>query len=208
MFATVTDNLASGTLEVNKINGDADVEICFVAEALPVTLTSFEGKMEEGVSFLNWETASELNNKGFEIEHSTDGRAFSTVEFVLGQGTTQSVSNYSFLHKSPAKGDNYYRLKQIDFDGAFEYSDIVYLINKANNSPVTIYPNPASDRISYQGVAATLKIYDIYGRQLIQQTAAVENTSIDISGLEVGTYMVEISTTTNEKIFKRFIKSK
>ena len=84
MFASVTDNLTSGSLVVNKINGDADVEICFVVAALPVELISFTGENTARGSQLNWVTASELNNAHFEVEYSTDGRDFTMLDKVAG----------------------------------------------------------------------------------------------------------------------------
>lgn len=207
MFASVTDNLAGGTLEVNKINGDADVQICFVAAVLPVELTSFEGRSEEVGSILNWETASELNNDYFEVQYSMDGRDFTMLNKVAGNGTTSTSQNYSYVHKNPTSTNNYYRLKQVDFDGAFEYSDIVYLQSKRGDDPIAIYPNPAYDVVTYQGVAATLTFYDVYGRKVMEKNTE-ERTTFDVSNLEIGVYLIEISTGTNEKMIKQFIKNK
>ncbi len=203
-FAAINSSDASINFETTYTG--SEVEICIIAAALPVELTTFEGRMQEATSILNWETASELNNKGFEIEHSTDGRTFAFVDFVLGNGTTQTVSEYSFIHKDPTAGDNYYRLKQIDFDGAFEYSDIVYLENTKNDAPGTIYPNPAVSEVTYEGAPATLSVYDALGQLVLQELAEVERTTLDISQLQTGVYFMEITTDSNEITVKRFMK--
>ena len=204
-FASVTISNPALAFEVD-YSDPTRVKIRIIPAALPVELTTFEGRMQEATSILNWETASELNNKGFEIEHSTDGRTFAFVDFVLGNGTTQTVSEYSFIHKDPTAGDNYYRLKQIDFDGAFEYSDIVYLENTKNDAPGTIYPNPAVSEVTYEGAPATLSVYDALGQLVLQELAEVERTTLDISQLQTGVYFMEITTDSNEITVKRFMK--
>ncbi len=205
-FATINSSDASINYEVTY--EPTEVIICVIAAVLPVELITFEGRMEDGATFLNWETASEINNDYFEVEHSTDGRTFTMLDMVQGNGTTSSVSKYEFLDKNPAVNGNYYRLKQVDFDGAFEYSNIVYVENKKNETPGIIYPNPAYNEVTYEGAAATLSLYDVYGRQVMQLATDLEKTTLDISQLEVGVYLIEIATSSNETVIKRFMKTK
>src|SRR5690606_16860319 len=92
---------------------------------IPVELTSFAGSTVNGNVVLNWNTASETNNSGFEIQRSTDRVNFSNIAFVPGFGTTTQPRSYSYTDNSVNNGTYYYRLKQVDYNGAFAYSDIV-----------------------------------------------------------------------------------
>ncbi len=100
----------------------------------------------------------------------------------------------------------YPRLKQVDFDGAFEYSDIIYLKYEEDNTPVIIYPNPANESLTYEGTAATLTFYDIQGRQVLSQVTTTEKTTVDISNLRHGVYTIEIITNTGQIIFEKLVK--
>jgi len=91
---------------------------------LPVELTRFELRPAAGDVALQWETASEWNNDYFQVEHSRDGHRFEVIAELNGRGTTQFTQQYAFLHRQPGAGTHYYRLRQVDFDGRFEYSPI------------------------------------------------------------------------------------
>ncbi|MFQ3596987.1 MAG: hypothetical protein SNJ66_01460, partial [Chloroherpetonaceae bacterium] len=120
---------------------------------LPVELTSFTArKTAQGVE-LAWQTASEQNNAGFEVERKSEGATWNTLGFVRGNGTTTEAQSYSFLDNS-ASGKVQYRLKQVDFDGQFEYSNIIEV---DAGLPKTFelsqnYPNPFNPTtvINYQ----------------------------------------------------------
>lgn len=93
---------------------------------LPVELTYFDGKALEEQNSLSWVTASEPNNSHFEIELSTDGKHFSKIGEIAGNGTTSQMSYYSFTHDNPPSAA-YYRLKQVDYNGAFKHADVVFV---------------------------------------------------------------------------------
>ncbi len=148
-----------------------------VSSIIPVELTSFSGRVENGSVILNWSTATETNNRGFEVERSQkseDGNQnWENVGFVNGNGTTTKQHNYSFKDNKNLSGNYNYRLKQIDFDGSFEYSNIV----EVNiTSPVKFsleqnYPNPFNPGtvISWKSPVSsrqTLKVYDVLGREV------------------------------------------
>lgn len=120
---------------------------------LPVELTSFTANASDGKVTLNWKTASEINNMGFELERSIDNNNFYRIAFIDGHGTTQNIQEYTYIDKINSR-EIYYRLKQIDFDGSFEYSSIVKVENNVpdNFSVSQNYPNPfnPSTRIIYQ----------------------------------------------------------
>lgn len=116
----------------------------FDVAPLPVELISFRASVTNGTVTLSWSTATELNNKGFEIQKNTSCSNFVTIGFVKGAGTTTSANSYSFTDNSLFSGKAVYRLKQIDFDGRYEYSNEVEvdIISEMNYTLLQNYPNP------------------------------------------------------------------
>ena len=111
---------------------------------VPVELASFTATTNGNEVLLNWSTATELNNLGFEIQRSIDGKEFFTVGFVNGHGTTTEQQSYSYADKNLDNGNYYYRLKQVDYDGSYEYSDVIEVDYRASSSYLLeqCYPNP------------------------------------------------------------------
>lgn len=97
------------------------------ASVLPVTLFNFTGLIKDNKAVLTWSTANEINNKGFEVEVSRDNKTFSSIGFVAAVKNSTGVNNYSYTDDKILSGSNYYRLKQIDNDGAYRYSTVVKL---------------------------------------------------------------------------------
>jgi len=174
-----------------------------VTDVVPVELASFSAfSLNDGVK-LEWTTVSELNNNGFEIERSLNTQTnFITIGFVRGNGTTTEINNYSYTDRLELTGARsiYYRLKQIDYDGTFSYSNIV---NVEVNIPDGFvlnqnYPNPfnPSTKISYSvasDVFVSLKLYDFLGKEvnaLVNETkvAGIYEVTFDASNLPSGTY--------------------
>ncbi len=112
--------------------------------AVPVELTSFTATTNGKEVILSWSTATELNNHGFEIQRSMQGGEFFTVGFVNGKGTTTEQQNYSFADRNFEDGNYYYRLKQVDYNGSYDYSDVVEIEWRAFNSYLLEqnFPNP------------------------------------------------------------------
>ena len=193
---------------------------------LPVELSSFTAENFSGGVILKWETATETNNSGFEVERSQMSKVKSQTEwqrigFVEGQGTTTEIQTYSFTDK-PVPGIYKYRLKQIDFDGTFAYSPEVEAEVKAPNvfSLEQNYPNPfnPSTKIKYtipasslnpfskgEGTFVTLKVFDILGNEvatLVNEEQApgvyeVEfSTSSGIRQLGSGIYLYQLKAGT------------
>ncbi|MGE5810106.1 MAG: hypothetical protein ACM339_01290 [Ignavibacteria bacterium] len=112
---------------------------------LPVELSSFSASVLNGKVVLKWTTASELNNRGFEVEKSSNNSGFVSVGFVPGSGTSAEENNYVFTISDADTGIQYYRLKQIDTDGSVKYSKIINI--RVNIAPLKFnlaqnYPNP------------------------------------------------------------------
>ncbi|MCB9304956.1 MAG: hypothetical protein H6565_00005, partial [Lewinellaceae bacterium] len=122
-------------------NSQAQVEVA--CGLLPVELLEFKAViMEEGVKLV-WSTASEKDNLGYNLEHSIDARHWSAIGFVSGNGTTTQQMNYAYMDEHPMPGVNYYRLKQMDTDGNFEYSSVVIADVKTGGAQFDIFPNPS-----------------------------------------------------------------
>ena len=137
----------------------------------PVTLLSFEGELKGDQVLLSWETETEQNNDFMVVEHSTDGRRFTEIGRVKGAGTTIVPQSYSLWHERPQPGLNYYRLKQVDFDGAFAYHGLIVIEYKGTGSILQVFPTLASERLdvrvsSSSGQPGELVIFDINGRPL------------------------------------------
>ena len=110
---------------------------------LPVELLNFNAVMNNRIVDLTWQTASEQNNDFFTVERSANGFDFEPVLYKDGAGNSNTLLSYSVKDLKPLDGVSYYRLKQTDFDGAFEYSDI-RVVSNAENEQLLIYPNPSN----------------------------------------------------------------
>jgi len=171
--------------------------------SLPVELTSFTAQTtSEGVR-LSWTTASELNNSGFEVQRSTNQTNWATLGFVRGAGTTTEAQSYSFVDAS-ASGRVFYRLKQVDFDGQFEYSNIIE-VNAGVPKTFALeqnYPNPfnPSTAISYQLPVASnvsLKVFDMLGKEVAtlvnaRQEAGAYTVNFNANNLSSGVYFYRL----------------
>ncbi len=131
------------------VNAPSSFSIDFYGEdPLPVELSNFYGKKEENKISLHWVTVSEQNNDYFEVQRSSTGMqdSFKSIATINGAGNNNSVLDYFYIDDNPSLGDNYYRLKQVDFDGAFEYSETIYqkCCSEPNLNEIKVYPNTAS----------------------------------------------------------------
>jgi hypothetical protein len=175
---------------------------------VPVELVSFSATTNGNSVNLNWSTATEINNSGFEIERAWSSASstlnWDKVGFVNGNGTTTELQSYSFTDDNLTSGKYLYRLKQIDFDGTFEYSnEIEVIVTLPDEFELSQnYPNPfnPSTSIKYQIAASnpvSLKIYDVLGNEvatLVNEVKPVGNYEInfDASSLSSGTYFYKL----------------
>jgi len=157
---------------------------------LPLKLISFTAYMQNKTVQLQWRTANEINSSHFEIQRSADSRNFKAIAFVNAEG--RSANNYFTTDRLPLSGNNYYRLKIIDRDGTFTYSDLAR-INFEEKSSVIVQPNPAHDFIIIKNGDQynRLRIMDISGKQMIQFEKRLDNR-YNISHLSKGIYLIEL----------------
>ncbi len=166
--------------------------------ALPVQFSMFNANWlsnEHKIAILDWQTASEQNNSHFEIERSFNGVDFEKVGIVEGAGSTFSESNYQFSdyieNNSGFVDLVYYRLKQVDFDGKFDYSEIRKLSNDIDAiQTFSVWPNPTNLGIVQFSVAGNYSIFNLQGVLLKQ----IQNESkLDVSDFKAGTYIIKSS---------------
>jgi hypothetical protein len=163
--------------------------------ALPVEWLSFSGKAQEGYrAVLAWQTATEINSEGFVIEKSLDGKRFEDIGFVAGQGDSKVITSYTFTD-SRFYQSAYYRLRQTDVDGAFEYSDLIF-IEVPIESRLQLYPNPFQHMVELNlpdHVELHASTYSINGQLVLQDNCKVVELEAQLTALPAGLYILKLS---------------
>jgi hypothetical protein len=170
-----------------------------------VSISSFTGVQYGESDILKWTSSSEQNNAYFNLQHSTDGIRFVTLQKVLTQavgGNSATSLYYQTTNSTPSTGHNYYRLQQVDIDGKSTlYANVIDLNRLGKGSSVNIYPNPVNDVLNIDLMATeasvtVVKITDMSGRLIQQvQTNAVQgfNTiQVNLSALSSGLYTIQL----------------
>ncbi|MBO9657838.1 MAG: T9SS type A sorting domain-containing protein [Chitinophagaceae bacterium] len=165
---------------------------------LPVTWLYVRGELKNDRSYIDWATANEQDADKFLVEHSTDGRQFATVGEVKATGNSSTTKQYQFIHASPAKGMNYYRLKQLDKNGSFTYSKALHLLYQPDRKELLITPNPATDQVYViSGTGRNLikaELFDMSGKLVLskQLNSGQQVYSLDISSVLKGVYILKL----------------
>lgn len=201
-------------LTVSGLNIFCDFALAGNDAPLPVELASFTSVINGRDVTLNWSTSSEVNNSGFDIERSVINGTWTKIGNVEGHGTTNSANSYSFADRGLNSGVYNYRLKQIDFNGNFEYFNLSNEVNigipeKYNMSQN--YPNPfnPSTTISFDlpfDSKVSLKLFDMTGREVASlvsefKTAGYHTVNYNASNLSSGVYFYRITAEANGKNF-------
>ena len=183
---------------------------CELLSALPVELIAFNAAERDEQIHLSWTTATEIDNDYFQVEHSTNGINFDIVEKIQGAGTSISIKEYNFIHETPSNSANYYRLKQVDFDGAFEYSKVVSLFFKGDDEWF-LHPTLTGDQITIQWSEniqpEAISIFSLTGKMVFDKKINIENSveEIDVQHLPKGHYFLKLKSGRSIST-KRFIK--
>jgi hypothetical protein len=186
---------------------------------LPVTLVKFTAANNKGNVIASWTTASEINNKGFEVQVSVNGQSFETVGFVKGAGNSIASLNYSYIHDRAFVKHNstvlYYRLKQLDNDGKYSYSNAVKVSSSNMSQTVSAYPNPFSDNVNLtantmEAAAMTITVTDLQGRTVATESVNLakgnNEFALNLAHLAKGTYFIKTEVSGESTMFK-LIKS-
>lgn len=183
-----------------------------VSSPLPVELLNFEAKPAASRVDLNWTTASETGNDHFEIERSDDGNTFTRIGTVSGAGNSTSVRQYSFNDAAPLRGISYYRLRQVDFDGGFTFSDI-----QAVNMRLLVkghpYPMPASSEVFFEAESTDYQLlvrYEVISSEGHPVLAGVSQHALGLhristSALNPGSYILRLDDGLTQRSFPLLI---
>jgi hypothetical protein len=220
-------DLGSGTdLSADSRSGSFSGTGTFNNSALPVEMSSFEIELKENSAVLKWETVTEVDNAGFEIQRrlvnsrlAIGNSQFTQVGFVSGSGTSTSPKQYSFVDKDVSPGRYSYRLRQIDRNGTFKYSREVQI--EVGEAPKSFslsqnYPNPFNPSTTIEFTVPSdgrvvLKVYDITGRDLVTlvdrelKAGVIQQAVFDASKLASGIYFVRLQFGSKELLKKMLL---
>ena len=214
-FINVSDSSNNGPQDVvdPNNNGNAgepgeNIPTPFNFASLPVRFISITASVVDNTSsMVKWVVATPtVNSDKFEVEYSADGRNWSSIGIVKISNANQS--NYRFLHTNIPAGNLYYRIREIDIDGAYVYSNIVLLRNKNTSNSFVIFPNPANNYITISAPANSagktqIILYDAVGRQLSAAIMSDYTEEINTADFPNGAYVLKIinnGTATTQKV--------
>lgn len=179
----------------------------FTVSVFPVEFLYFSAETEGNTAILTWATASELNNDFFSVEKSHDGLTYKEAGQVNGAGTSQEMNTYSFRDEQAMTGKSYYRLRQVDFDGQFAYSNVVEVTVVNESGFFQFSPNPVQDLLSIEVASeGSASIYALNG-QLVKETKLYPGLNrVDLGQLQAGIYLLSVETTDMPKAVSKIVK--
>lgn len=171
----------------NNYHGPVSINNCRIG-SLPIELGAFWSTLEGRRVRLNWMTETETNNSHFILQRSKDGLSYKNLELIAGHGTTTQAHYYEYIDEQPFTGVNYYRLKQVDFDGSFSYSNVLTEDLPSFGNSIYVYPNPAN-------VAVTIDLTELDTRDVKIQLINPLGQVVHAKALTQAINQWEISTT-------------
>ncbi len=179
---------------------------------LPVELINFTAQHFGSGHLIKWRSASEINTMHYELERSQNGRNFEVVTITSAQGSNTSGADYSFRVEEPFNGNNFYRLKMVDIDRSFTYSNIALLVNSLETN-WSVYPNPTAEVLYISFPESSdednfpAAIFDAAGKLLKRfSIKASQKNAVDVAVLPAGVYYLRF-VIKNQPMFIRFVKS-
>jgi PKD repeat protein len=177
--------------------------------ALPVNLVKFQANKKDNDALLSWTTLSEVNNDGFVIMKSIDGKNFEALDFVKGKGNSSEEQVYQYTDQDLSFGQYYYMLVQKDFDGNTSNSEVVNISFTADGNTIAVYPNPTKDLINLEGsgVLKNVKLFNALGQEIsVSQNIVAENKiQIQVSNIPRGIYTVKAENNLSQFVKQIFI---
>ncbi|MGI8634416.1 MAG: T9SS type A sorting domain-containing protein [Segetibacter sp.] len=174
---------------------------------MPVTLKGFSGSINKQNALLKWSTATEIDNDHFEIEHSLNGKDFTSIAQVKANGTSTTENSYTYLHENVTAGKHFYRITDIDKSGNKRYSQIITL-SSGIGSALQLYPNPAASFISVTASSLLqgneFAISSLTGQTVVK--GVIGKQQIDVQKLTSGNYLFSIKTKDGELLKTQFLK--
>ena len=198
---TTSDGLmydCGSDIVLNDLNSNSKQDWRDVDKVLPVSLIYFDAKVLDNKVKLEWATASEKNNDYFEVQRSTNNKDFEIIDIVNGNGNSNIIINYSTYDYNIEDAVVYYRLKQVDYDGTTDYSNVVAIRNNPEII-VEIYPNPSNGIMNISvKEAIEISIFSALGKEIYHnQFEANSVNQIDISDNPKGVYIISYKTQYN-----------
>jgi Secretion system C-terminal sorting domain len=181
---------------------------------LPITLLNFSGQQVNKQHLLSWQTSQESNSSYFELQRAATANNFNGIGTIAAAGFSTAAKQYSFIDAAPMQGNNLYRLKQVDNNGKFVYSNVVVLRWLIDKSVLSIYPNPTASLLQIKFAGATdgstvkVDLFDMAGKLVSSSLLKKDNVvaSINVSTYAKGVYTLRI--TDNEQVSSlKFIKN-
>jgi len=186
-------------ITVIRYNGD---------NVLPLNIVNIQAFRASEAVAISWTAMNESSTASYDVEHSADGRTFTTLGNTKVINNGQQTNNYSFPDPSPLKGNNFYRIKVNDKSGSAAYSKVVQLIVIEGESGITLYPNPVKNVLHIQGLTISVTsiiVMDAKGKIIVQLSAPVNNYSINTTNYAAGVYFIKI-TEPSMNITLKFVK--
>jgi hypothetical protein len=182
-----TDSGTFGTVTSSLVSSFSPFAVASTSSPLPVQLVSFTARWVNRSVELEWKTATELNNNYFDIERSATGFQFEAIGRLNGAGTSNTSQVYRFTDEAPLSGISYYRLKQVDFDGTYEYSYVISVTNPYSYPGFVVYPNPVEGQFVYFTEEVNVQLFNSLNQPILFRSKV---TSLDVSQLPAGLYLL------------------
>ena len=198
--------LTGENISLSDFNCITGVEVSNSSSALPVDLMEFKGELSSEGFLLKWITSQEENNFGFFVQRTQEDFIWEDIGFLAGQGSTSVLSSYQLLDPSPLMGNNYYRLKQVDYNGDHSYSPIVAFQQDPSSSSFVAYPNPFDTQLTFVNPMATFTLYDARGKICYQHKEGLPVQQIDTQNLPKGVYLLQVGDEWGGNSFQRLVK--